>query len=223
MRRLILFSVITALFAAAPKALAVTDYVTLEALISLHKMTNTKELAIREKLTWLNAGQIVTKRETSGFKEKMDIYHQRLQDAQGWVQLASTLANLGMKIYNTEKDVEEFLAASSEFTKKGAMPAAIYASGLYKIQKDVRKAIKDLATLEISNLNILRSSMKQKLQLVYFIDSTISNIRHTMEYTLFYCRWCTGKEFFRDNLRHLFSSEMSKDAAGRAIDAWKNR
>lgn len=223
MKRVIIISLIIAFLGMTSNTFAVTDIPTLEAMISLHKMTNTKELAIREKLTWLNAGQIVTKQETTGFKKTMDIYHQRLQDAQGWMQLATTLASLGMKIYNTEKDMEEFFAASPELVKKGAIPAAVYASGVYKIQKDIRKAIKDLATLEISNLNILRSTMKQKLQLVYFIDATISSIRSTMEYTLFYCRWCTRSEFIRENIRYLFTTEMSKDAAGKALELWKSR
>lgn len=197
------------------------DLITLEAFIQLHIMTSNKEKEARERLAMIGAVQVQTTQETSNYKEKMELLHDRMKTANSWLVLASSLANLGMKVYDVEKDVEYFIGQAPDMAKKSPFGATMYADAIYRIRKLVRQAVKDMTGMELANMNVMRATMKQRLNMVYFIQGTLDRIVNIMRSTLTYCRYLTGKEYTLMNLMDLFNSQMSKDALSRTVSFWK--
>lgn len=220
MRRLtILILFVTAFSGGCLKA--APDILTLEAFVQLHIMTSNKEKEARERLAMLGAVQVTTTQETAGYKEKMEILHDRMKVANSWLVLASSLAHLGMKIYDVEKEVEYFISQAPAMARKSPFGATMYADAMYRIKGLLQQAIRDIASMELTGMNIMRATMKQRLNMVYYVQSTLDRIVNIMQTTVTYCRFLTGKEYTLMNITDLFNSQMCRDALCGTVSFWR--
>lgn len=218
-----LSAVLLFIVTAAPCVRAVDDIITLEAFIQLHIMTHNKEVEVRDRLVNLGSLQLVTTNQTKATKDKMEIYHDRLKAAQSWLMLASSLSNLAIDILDTKNAVADYLKVFPEVAAKSPAGIYMYGDAVYRIEQLVKKALKQMAKLEIANLNVLRATMQQRLDMVYFVKGTLSQIRSIMYSTMNYCRYVTGREYVTTNIRDIINSESAKAALQTAKSLWDKK
>lgn len=216
---------ILAILLCCPKAGAVAvpgDPVTIEALISLHKMTVDNEKEIRDRLAEMEAIQVVLKLESRKTEDKVEMLHSKLKVFNSWVLLASAMSNLTMEVADLTKEVTKFTSEGAQLMGKDVFVATIYAQAIYKIQKYIKQSIKDMATLGLSNTDILRASMEQRLNIVYHIKGRLEVIENIMSSARWHARWLTGKGFTFYNIEYLVSSDMMQDILKATIKMWTN-
>lgn len=80
-----------------------------------------------------------------------------------------------------------------------------------------------MASLEMTNLDLLRATMKQRLNMVYYVKGILSQIQGIIRDTLFHCRYMTGKEHIVYNIREIINSEAGKAAMKAAVQFWISR
>lgn len=208
------------------KALAIAvpgDPITIEAFISLHKMTHEKEVEVRNHLAEMAAIQVVVKMETEKTEDKIELLHSKMKDAQSWMMLASTLSSLGIEILDTAREVETFCSEAPALFGQSVFCLTLYGETIYNIQNLVRQSIKELASLELANVNILRASTKQKLQFIYCIKGRLSQIQSMMSRCRWLARWQTGRQYTFFNIQRLVSSEAMRELMNATITFWRNR
>lgn len=217
----ILFALIV--FLLPVQAKAVDDLITLEAFVQLHIMTSNKEKEARTRLANLGGVQVVTTQEASGFKEKVETLHERVKVAQSWIMLATSLSDLGLQILDVEKDVRAFVTDFAPLAQKSPFGPVLYANAVYRIEELTKKALARMASLEMTNLDLLRATMKQRLNMVYYVKGILSQIQGIIRDTLFHCRYMTGKEHIVYNIREIINSEAGKAAMKAAVQFWISR
>ena len=220
-RAVFLFALIV--FIVPFKARAVDDLITLEAFVQLHIMTSNKEKEARTRLASLGGIQVVTTQEASGFKEKVETMQERVKVAQSWILLATSLSDLGMQIFDVEKDVRTFVTDFAPLAQKSPFGPILYANAVYRIEELTKKALAKMASLEMTNLDLLRATMKQRLNMVYYVKGILSQIQGIIRDTLFHCRYLTGKGHVVYNIREIINSEAGKAAMKAAVQFWISR
>lgn len=181
-----------------------------------------KEKEIQKNMVVLTASQLNTTEQTKGFKGKMDIIHDKMKSANSWILLASSLTSLGTEIYETGKEVAEFSKQMPALTKKSLFSPVMYTDAILRIKKLTQKAITQLAQLEVSNMNILRADMKQKMMMLYYVRNYLAEIRSIMYNTRFYCKWLTGKGYSLMNIEDFLNSVLADEVMKKVIKIWQN-
>lgn len=199
------------------------DPITIEAFIELHKMTVDNERDIRDRLAEMEATQVVLKLETRKTEDKVEMLHSKLKVYNSWVILGTAVSNLALEVAELTKEVSTFTQEAPELLCKNPFGTTIYANAIYRIQKYVKQSIKDMATMGLSNADILRASMEQRINLVYQIKNRLEVIENIMSSARWYARWLNGKEFIYYNIEQLVSSEMMQDIMKATIKMWMSR
>lgn len=221
LRAAFLFALIV--FIVPYQAKAVDDLITLEAFVQLHIMTSNKEKEARTRLANLGGVQVMTTQEASGFKDKVETLHERVKVAQSWILLATSLSDLGMQILDVEKDVRTFVTDFAPLAQKSPFGPLLYANAVYRIEELTKKALARMASLEMTNLDVLRATMKQRLNMVYYVKGILSQIQGIIRDTLFHCRYMTGKGYTVYNIREIINSEAGKAAMKATVQLWISR
>lgn len=197
------------------------DVGTIEALIDAHKAMKKAE---DQQLVLIAANKIeqdgITK-YTKLYNDTKTVINKRMNDVNSYLVLATALTSTTAELKYLVEDYESFTKSSFNSVKKYPIAAAYYANTNKQIAVEVKLMRKWIATFASSGVNLLKATMKEKLNVVYQIKGSVSKMRYMIrraEWNLMTLRY-GGMKFY--HVEDIINSDLSKDIAAKIIEKWK--
>lgn len=196
------------------------DLPTIEALISLHKKMKKAEDAALEKIGISLAEQGQVTKKTNKFNEARTTLNGKVNNAYSYVVLAGALSSTTRSLYDLIKEYTTFTKAASSTLFKKPMATWYYAEANYALAKEVKATKALLATMTASGMNIMRSSMDEKLNLIFAIKAQIEKMRDIIDRTYWWCSVVVNGGFKHYYIWDILNSEVTDAIARGIINQW---
>lgn len=208
---------------ALPKTIPIpvppADLPTAEALMELHKKVARAEEEAKNKLSFATGVRTEVKKATTQFYEVRDVLNTKLDAASQWFVLAGGISRLSLQVVNLTKD---YLAYQKFFLDHAKKPeiAFQFATCNYMVYKKVRLIEKSMATLAASNFNLLKCTMKERMQLIWDLQSEIGQIQGIISSSYWYARCIVLGGFHYDFIWDILTSDVTDQIAEDVINQW---
>lgn len=218
---LVLFTLFTSLSLCSIQAGVIPkDMPTIEALIALHKTIKSNEdNALAKVAVSFGEQSLITKGATK-FNDVRTGLDTRLNNACSYVILGTTIASTGMALYKMVDEYKDFTEYSVGYAKKKPMTLWYFTEANIKISKEI-KHIKSLyVTLAATSFNIARSTMQEKMDLVYSVKASIERIRHIIRDAHIWCKVICERNFKVDPIYEILNSDVRDDIVKGLVTQW---
>lgn len=198
------------------------DLPTIEALMELHKKVAKAEEESKKKLSAATIIRTETKKATNKFYDVREELNSKLDAGYQWVALAGGLSRLSLQIMDLTKDYVAYTKFFAEYGKKKPAIAFQYASCNYMVYKKVKLIEKSMATLAASNFNLFKCTMKERMQLIWDLQSETGQIQGIINNSYWYARALMMGGFHYDFIWDILTSEVTDQIATDVINQWNN-
>ena len=197
------------------------DAPALEGLIELHKLSAKAE---KNALAKLNTSLGITKqikKTVSDFREVRDILDARTNTAYSYLLLAARLAFITKGITTLTTTFTTFTASTTASLFQKPMCAWYYAEAVNSCTSEIKNLRTMMLRLGINELDLMRATMQEKLELLSTIQQTIEKCNRILENAYFWCSYIVQSGFNRLFLEDIFESNLTNDIAKRVISLYE--
>lgn len=224
-RACIMKKIVLLFLAFLPMAVMANDFApddgpTIEALIELHKMMKKAEDKARDKVGEADGIQLETTSQANKFNQMRTTLDSKLKGAYQYVVLASAISTTTLGLNGLIKDYAKFTSEAVGHAFKKPMCAWYYAQANYELANDYKDIKRLIKTLTASQFDIIRSTVAEKEEVVWQIETIIDRMRSTINTAYFYCTYAAMSGFKQWYIWDILNSEVTDAAAKEVINLW---
>ena len=185
------------------------DPLTIEALISLHKLIKGEEdKALAKVATSFGEQSIITKGAT------------KFNNGYSYVILASALGSAVNSMYRLIQEYSQFTRSTFQYTSKKPMVAWYYTEANMACAREIKNIKALYASLAASGVNVMKASMDEKLHLIMELKTSIENMRGIIDGANVWCSIITVDGVRYDYIWDILNSEVTDKIAEGVINKW---
>jgi hypothetical protein len=221
MRKIIMIFLALALW--IPKCHAIDipeDLPTIEALISLHKNMKSAEDDAMKNIAVSYGEQSAVKKKAINFNDVRTTLNSKLNNAYSYVLLAAALSGTANSLYKLIKEYANFTSSMTSTVTRKPMVGWYYTEAVYACSREIKNIKALYATMTASNLNIMKASMDEKLNMIFQIKTSIDNMLRIIADANFWCSCVAIGGFAHDYIWDILNSEVTKEIAEDLITKW---
>lgn len=196
------------------------DPATIEALISLHKQIKKAEDKALKKVALSYGTQTEVTSNTNKFHETRTALNSKLNNAYSYVVLAGAIGSTSNSLYKLIDEYIDLTEAASKTIFKKPMCTWYYTEATLALAKEVKDLKSLIATMTASGLNVMRSSMDDKLDLIFHIKSKIDSMRSLVSRTYWWCSVAATGGFKVYYIGDILNSKVTDGIAKGIINSW---
>lgn len=198
------------------------DTPTIEALISLHKLVKKEEAAANVRLTAIYGEQSVVTKTSEKVREIRQTVNSKMNNAYSYVLLASSLSSTSLSLYKLIDDYGDFAVQVGKTVKDKPFVAWYFTQSQNALAREIKLMKKLILKLSATEINVLKSSMDEKLNLLLTVQGHIDYSRHIISNARLYCNLMTSTSWHPDYFYEILNSDMTKEIANKVIEKWKS-
>lgn len=164
------------------------DLPSIEALISAHKALSKMEDQGIKEIGAITTTQTFTDKATKAYNQTRTILNKRLSDGVSYVQLATQVTNVTMKLERLIENYKDFTTTTFQYTVKKPYVLVYYTRANLQLKKEIKHLTEMVAGLAAANFNILKATMEEKFQLLSRIEISIAAINRIIDHNDLVCR-----------------------------------
>ncbi len=196
------------------------DPLTIEALISLHKLIKGEEdKALAKVATSFGEQSIITKGATK-FNDVRTTLDSKLNNGYSYVILASALGSTVNSMYRLIQEYSQFTRSTFQYTSKKPMVAWYYTEANMACAREIKNIKALYASLAASGVNVMKASMDEKLHLIMELKTSIENMRGIIDGANVWCSIITVGGVRYDYIWDILNSEVTDKIAEGVINKW---
>ena len=221
MRRLIV--ILTVLMAYASSSHAIDfpeDLPTIEALIDLHKDMKHAEDQAMENIAVSYGEQSAVTKKTINFNDVRTTLNSKLNNAYSYVLLAAALSGTANSLYKLINEYADFTTSMAGTVTSKPMVGWYYTEAVYACSREIKNIKALYATMTASNLNIMKASMDEKLNMIFQIKASIDNMLRIIADANFWCSCVAIGGFAHDYIWDILNSDVTNAIAEGLITKW---
>jgi hypothetical protein len=221
MRKIIMIFLVLALW--IPKCHAIDipeDLPTIEALISLHKNMKSAEDDAMKNIAVSYGEQFAVTKKAINFNDVRTTLNSKLNNAYSYVLLAAALSGTANSLYKLIKEYANFTSSMTSTVTRKPMVGWYYTEAVYACSREIKNIKALYATMTASNLNIMKASMDEKLNMIFQIKTSIDNMLRIIADANFWCSCVAIGGFAHDYIWDILNSEVTKEIAEDLITKW---
>ena len=161
------------------------------------------------------------KKTVSDFHEVRDILDARTNTAYSYLLLAARLAFITKGITTLTTTFTTFTASTTASLFQKTMCAWYYAEAVNSCTSEIKNLRTMMLRLGINELDLMRATMQEKLELLSTIQQTIEKCNRILENAYFWCSYIVQSGFNRLFLEDIFESNLTNDIAKRVISLYE--
>lgn len=196
------------------------DSPTAEALIQLHKDLAKQEKEARDNYTLMTAGQELVTNVTDKFKQARSVLDSKLNDLNQYVDLAASIGVTGISLYKLIDEYADFTSNTYAYAKKKPMVLWYYNNANKAIADEVKHCQKLYAVMAASGVTLIRSSIKEKINLIYTIKSSIERARYILWRANVYCSLMVSGGYTQLFIQDVLDEAARTKIANSVIHNW---
>lgn len=199
------------------------DLPTFEALMALHKAVKKDEdQAVARIATSFGEQSLVTK-GTKKFNDVRSTLDSKLNNAYSYVVLAGAISSTANSLYMLTKEYKDFTVNTYKYVSKKPFVAWYYTDANVAIAREIKHARKLYASVAASGINLMKTSMDEKLNLVMTLKNTIDNARRIIDNTNLYCYLVTDCGWKPDYIWEILTSSVKDEIVEGVVGKWNNQ
>ena len=196
------------------------DLPTIEALIDLHKdMKSAEDNAMKNIAVSYGEQSEVTKK-TINFNEVRTTLNTKLNNAYSYVLLAAALSGTANSLYKLINEYADFTSSMAGTVTSKPMVGWYYTEAVYACSREIKNIKALYATMAASNLNIMKASMDEKLNMIFQIKTSIDNMLRIIDQAYVWCSIVAVGGFHYDYIWDILNSEVTDEIAEGVISIW---
>ena len=199
---------------------APSDSPTIEALIELHKSMK-KDARLQQSNLVMAAGT------QSGIKDWSDKINQakttlnsKIKDWTAWAYLALPFANMVTDMYSLIDETADFNKRVFKNIEKYPFVVHYYADACSQLGGGIKYMKKVFAKISSNNMNIFKANMKERINMIYMMQGSISRCRHIIHKADFNCRIYMNPGVKTYLFQEIINSNVLKQSADAIIVKW---
>lgn len=196
------------------------DLPTIEALISLHKNMKSAEDDAMKNIAVSYGEQSAVTKKTINFNDVRTTLNSKLNNAYSYVLLAAALSGTANSLYKLIKEYANFTSSMTSTVTRKPMVGWYYTEAVYACSREIKNIKALYATMTASNLNIMKASMDEKLNMIFQIKTSIDNMLRIIADANFWCSCVAIGGFAHDYIWDILNSEVTKEIAEDLITKW---
>lgn len=196
------------------------DLPTIEALMSLHKLSASEEQKALNRLNLSLATTTGIEKVTSKFQQGRELLDTRTNSIYSYVLFAARLAFLTKGFSELTTSFTHFTAASSSDLFKKPTCAWYYAEAVSACRQEIKNMTAMLGRLGIAQIDLLQATMAEKLELIATIQVAVDNCKRIIEDAYFWCSFMVHSGFNRLFLEDIFESKLTDQIAHNVINLY---
>lgn len=205
---LVLFLLFTAWGNIQANSVTPDDITTTETLIQLHKKLAKQEKEARKNYALMTAGQEFVTNATDKFEKARSTLDSKLNDLNQYLQLSAAIVTTGISLYKLIDEYADFTSNTYTYAKKKPMVLWYYNNANKAIAQEVKHCEKLYAVMAASGVTLMRSSIKEKINLIYTMKNSIERARSILWRANIYCSLMVAGGYTQ-----LFIQDVLDDAA----------
>lgn len=164
------------------------DLPSIEALISAHKALSKMEDQGIKEIGAITTTQTFTDKATKAYNQTRTILNKRLSDGVSYVQLATQVTNVTMKLERLIENYKDFTTTTFQYTVKKPYVLVYYTRANLQLKKEIKHLTEMVAGLAAANFNILKATMEEKFKLLSRIEISIAAMNRIIDHNDLVCR-----------------------------------
>jgi hypothetical protein len=196
------------------------DLPTIEALISLHKNMKSAEDDAMKNIAVSYGEQSAVTKKAINFNDVRTTLNSKLNNAYSYVLLAAALSGTANSLYKLIKEYANFTSSMTSTVTRKPMVGWYYTEAVYACSREIKNIKALYATMTASNLNIMKASMDEKLNMIFQIKTSIDNMLRIIADANFWCSCVAIGGFAHDYIWDILNSEVTKEIAEDLITKW---
>ena len=196
------------------------DLPTIEALISLHKNIKSAEDDAMKNIAVSYGEQSAVTKKAINFNDVRTTLNSKLNNAYSYVLLAAALSGTANSLYKLIKEYANFTSSMTSTVTRKPMVGWYYTEAVYACSREIKNIKALYATMTASNLNIMKASMDEKLNMIFQIKTSIDNMLRIIADANFWCSCVAIGGFAHDYIWDILNSEVTKEIAEDLITKW---
>ena len=198
------------------------DPLTIEALISLHKLIKGEEdKALAKVATSFGEQSIITKGATK-FNDVRTTLDSKLNNGYSYIILASALGSTVNSMYRLIQEYSQFTRSTFQYASKKPMVAWYYTEANMACAREIKNIKALYASLAASGVNVMKASMDEKLHLIMELKTSIENMRGIIDGANVWCSIITVDGVRYDYIWDILNSEVTDKIAEGVINKWNS-
>lgn len=196
------------------------DLPTIEALMSLHKTMKKAEDKALEKIGVSYGIQTEVSKNTSKFNEVRTTLDSKLNNKYSYIIFAGAISTTTRSLYNLLQEYTRFTKAASSTLFKKPMCTWYYMEANYALAKEIKATKVLIATMTANGFNLSRSSMDEKMNLIFTVKSSIDKMRDIIDRTYWWCSVVVNGGFKYYFIWDILNSNVTDEIAKGIINQW---
>ena len=142
-------------------------------------------------------------------------------NAHQWVILAAAISKTTLDMGNATKEYIQFVDLTRKNLFRKPQIAWYFAEANYNVSKRMSLLKKSLALMVVSETNILKASLSERIDMIYDIQDQIAVIRGIISQALFWSRCVDIGGFKYDYVWDILNSDVYEGIANDLLGKWK--
>lgn len=200
-----------------------SDFPTFEALMALHKAVKKDEDEAMARIATSFGEQSLVTKGAEKFNDVRTILDTKLNNVHSYVVLAAAISSTANSLYLLTKEYADFTSNTYKFVTKKPFVAWYYTDANLAIAREIKHAQKLYATVAASDINLMKASMDEKLNLIMMLKTTIDNARRIIDNANLYCYLVTNCGWKPDYIWEILTSPVKDEIVGAIINKWNTQ
>lgn len=196
------------------------DMPTYEALINLHKILAQNEEASMKQVGASKIVQDSVTGKTNKFYQVRDILNSKLDTGLQWVSLAASISNLTLSSAKLAKEYADFTKFFYKNLADKPFMTLEYANLNYNIVLKTGQIKKDLATLAAMKSGVFKASIKENMELIFYIQEQINEMRMLVNSSYNWIWLQSESAYHIDYIWEILNDKLLNDIAKRLVLDW---
>lgn len=196
------------------------DLPTIETLISLHKCLKKDEDKALERITTSHAEHVNINDVTKKFNDVRTTLDTKMNNVYSYIILATAIAGTATDLYEMIKEYKDFTVNTFKYVQKKPFIAWYYTNANLSIAREVKHCKDIYLAMAESGMNLLRSTMKEKFQLIYTLKAEIVKIRYIIYKANSYCELMILGGWKPMYIWEILNSDVVDQIARGVINRW---
>lgn len=202
------------------------DVLTLEALIALHKeMKKNEDLSLTQVATVVAEQEITTDLSNKWSDVKQTI-NSKINDVNSYMLFVSSVVNVTNKLKSLISEYNDYISDIGPIVLDKPYCAENYSAVNIKLGKEVSRLSKAIVNFtlnySIPGASFFAASMDEKMQIIYNIDSIVTNMRSMINSSSNYIRYANWYNFKPISAFELEPDDIRKKNCQELINRWNN-
>ena len=196
------------------------DLPTFEALMALHKCVKKDEDQALTRVASSFGEQSVVTKGAKKFNDVRTTLDSKLNNAYSYVVLAGAISSTVSSLYLLSKEYKDFTINTFKHVKAKPFVAWYYTDANVAISREIKHCYNLYAAVAASDINLMKASMDEKLDLVLTLKRSIDNARYIIDNANLYCYLVTECGWKPDYIWEILTSEVKDEIVKIVINKW---